>query len=506
VEGLRGAIPGRILAFLAFTTILLLPLTAQAQVNVSVGNRLEASWDEPTEATRVDDWLNTFFSGSSWEVAARLRVAQAIGSDTPDSVSLDQRSFSLHGGGLEVTAGTFYEQIGRGLIFRAFEQRFVSVGRTSRAFNVDRDVDGVRVGASIPWLEFVAFSGKPTITPPNGVLSGGGPLVGQKVDVVQTISGNIYALDNALQLGGSVLGAERTSIQAPSDDKPPTQTLRSARGKFQTPWGTFYTEWGDKRWHGRDRPYGRGLYSELSLNGGMWAGSLEYKNYQDFSFIYQDLPTLVRTQQSVLLNRVTHVQKPQDEEGFQLEIVRAPTPWVNTTLNVSGSWNEELLGRAVNFRYREAYLEHRNEGNIWDWLVFADWAEDTFNGDKNRWTGGVNFQYLFPPESIHAVLTDLELQSVETDDGETFTNAFTQIGASRAGRATVSLQYQWTTRKNDFGDRTEWLAGTFDLQFARAHSVFIFAGARPAGLLCSGGFCTFTPEFEGVEVRLLSAF
>jgi len=183
---------------------------------------------------------------------------------------------------------------------------------------------------------------------------------------------------------------------------------------------------------------------------------------------------------------------------------------VSTTLNLSGAWTEELFGRPENIRYREVYLEHSHLGNVWDWLVFADWAEDRrqdpATGDKNRWTGGVNFEYLFPPESVYSILTDLELQAVETMDEEMFTNGFTQIGASKAGRGTLALRYQWTTRENEFGDRTEWLAGIFDLQFARAHSLFIFAGARPGGLLCSGGFCTFTPEFEGVEFRLLSVF
>ena len=38
------------------------------------------------------------------------------------------------------------------------------------------------------------------------------------------------------------------------------------------------------------------------------------------------------------------------------------------------------------------------------------------------------------------------------------------------------------------------------------NNLFLFGGARPAGLVCSGGFCFFAAEFEGVEARLLSSF
>ena len=48
---------------------------------------------------------------------------------------------------IEVWAGNYYQTLGNGLILRALEQRFVTLNRVDRAFNLDRNLDGVRVRA-----------------------------------------------------------------------------------------------------------------------------------------------------------------------------------------------------------------------------------------------------------------------------------------------------------------------------------------------------------------------
>ena len=497
-----------LLFFLTFV-LLIAPDVAADETSVSIGNRLDTNW-EADGPTRVDDWLNVYIQGNPWLVQLRLRSSQLSGEKdgVAQTVELDQRRITLHGSDLSLTAGTFYETIGRGLIFRAFEQRFVTLARSDRVFNLDRDVDGVRLKTSRSHFDLVAFAGRPRITPPNGDPTGGGSFgtddcrLGERCDEAQAVSGDAYFLDRTISLGAAVLGTNARRIDR---DVPFRETLRTARGSFQSEWSSAYLEVADLR---RKETYGRGIFGELTVQKIGWGGSLEYKNYRDFFFLYQDLPTLVRTHSSVLLNTATHVQKPQGEEGVQLELVRAYSPWSVTTTNFTVAWNKELLGS--NFRYREAYIEHSHEGDPLTWTVFGDWADDSFEGNNNRWTAGFAIENHIGGGEVSGIM-DLEIQRVDPEElgrpNPNFTNGFAQTGVSKAGVGTFALRYQWTDREQSFPDqKVNWLSGTASAELGQGVSLFVFGGARPAGLVCSGGFCFFTPEFEGIEARLLSAF
>ncbi|NNF07745.1 MAG: hypothetical protein HKN21_13360, partial [Candidatus Eisenbacteria bacterium] len=172
-----------------------------------------------------------------------------------------------------------------------------------------------------------------------------------------------------------------------------------------------------------------------------------------------------------------------------------------TTANLTGAWST-FFGNT--FRFRELFAEHRFDGQVVDAGVFADWAEDDFSGDKNRWAVGLSTEI---HSDAHSVFVDGEWQRIDPEGTEAnFSNAFLQTGYSRAGILSAALRFQWTTRPSIFGDRTQWLGGTLNVQANDNHSVFVFAGARPPGLVCSGGFCFFAPEFEGLELRLLTTF
>jgi len=509
----RGRCPP-VFALVLAVLLLLLPGSAlhpgaseAAPLSLALSSRLDLNHDAPSELNRVDAWFDGFAEGGWWLAHARLRV---IGeSDTESKVAtLDQRSLTLDAGAVEATGGTFYAIVGRGLVFRAHEQRFASLARTSRALNLDRDVDGVRAIISTEALDFLAFAGKPTLTPANGSRQTANPLFGERVDPVRVLSADVNLLEGHFQAGGALVEAERRSLQR-GNAPPPDQTLRSIRGGYRNRWLSTYVEWADLRWHGSTKEPGRGLYAQSVLTTRGWGISFEVKDYERFSFPYHDLPTLVRTHSSVLLNASTHVQKPQQERGFQTELVRAHSPWVTTTANVSAAWNDDLFGR--DYRYWEIFLEHRHEGDAWTWGLFGDWAEDTFTGDDNRWTGGASAERHLA-DGRHSIFSDLELQRVELTpiiEGEALapvTNGFVQVGLSRAGLGSLALNHQWTSRQ-DFEDfRTRWWSGTFTLQLGREFNLSLFAGSRPGGLICSGGFCSFTPEFEGVEARVLSAF
>lgn len=428
----------------------------------------------------------------------RLRSQHASGATT-DSVGVEQRTFTIRTDPVTITAGNFYQTLGRGLLLRAYENRFVNLGRSDRSFSLDRDIDGIRIQGEFRNVELTALSGRPRLT----VTSGGSatPQAGLRVDLVQGFDAKGYLPGDRAWLGVSVLGLERRSL-ARRGDPTPEQTMRGVRAGADTEAASLYVEWADIRWATElvGLKDSRALYGEVTASHGDFGVSVELKDYNNFASPYSEPPTLVRTHSSVLLNAATHVMKPT-EEGVQIELIHTPNAQHTTTANLTGAWSE-FFGNT--FRFRELFAEHRFDGGAVDAGVFADWAEDDFSGDRNRWAVGLSTEI---QSDAHSVFVDGEWQRIDPEGTEAnFSNAFLQSGYSRAGILSVALRFQWTTRPSIFGDRTQWLGGTLNVQANENHSVFVFAGARPPGLVCSGGFCFFAPEFEGLELRLLTTF
>ena len=340
-------------------------------------NRLEAEWNEPTSDTSLDDWFDARAEEDRWGVHVRLRSQHATAA-TRDSVGIEQRSLTLRTDPVTITAGNFYQTLGRGFLLRAYENRFVNLGRSDRSFSLDRDIDGVRVESELGNFEFTALSGRPRLT----VTSGGSatPETGARVDLLQGLNAKGYLPGDYAWVGVSVLGLERRSLVR-GDDPVPEQTMRGVRGGANTDAASLYLEWADIRWATElvGIKDSRALYGEVTASHGDFGVSLEFKNYNNFSSLYSEPPTLVRTHSSVLLNAATHVLKPT-EEGVQVELLHTPNARYTTTANFTGAWSE-FFGNT--FRFRELFAEHRFDGKAIDASVFADWAEDEFSGDRN---------------------------------------------------------------------------------------------------------------------------
>lgn len=80
-----------------------------------------------------------------------------------------------------------------------------------------------------------------------------------------------------------------------------------------------------------------------------------------------------------------------------------------------------------------------------------------------------------------------------------FWNYLGLFAFSRAPWFTVTLQSEWTTENTSPG--TNWTAGILSLKVLQKSDLLATFGARQPGIVCSGGICTFVPEFEGFEVR-----
>ena len=227
--------------------------------------------------------------------------------------------------------------------------------------------------------------------------------------------------------------------------------------------------------------------------------SLEWKSYRNFSSLYNELPTLVRTHESVLLNRSTHVLLPDDERGIQAEVVYAPSLFTTLLLNLAGS-----EGSAANpgRDFREVYVEGRSEvEGVGGGRLGLDWARDLYKPVNDRWTAALELEKFVGGDK--SLILDVELQAVDTGWSE-HTNQLLQLAVSRAGLLTVALTGEHSTDRAL--EKRDWYSVNLDLRLSEAHDFTVWYGFRPAGIVCSGGFCFFSEAFEGLEARLLSRF
>jgi len=507
------ALAALVLAGIGAAGIVFAPSSARAEdVHVSGSGRVDFNWLRRAPetasgvehgATNLESWFELRALTGDWDAAARLRVHQADGiEDDSDREEIDRRHLAYRGPDVEILAGNFYTTFGNGLILRTLEQRFVTLNRADRAFNLDRNLDGVRVRVDHQRVRMTLLSGTPRRTALSTTAAGG---------ATDAASGDLLQ-------GGEAVVTPNPRLEA---------GFAFVRGALASP---------DVLWEGREREdlvsyrlgaregawAGQVEYAEIRAGGGLARGlglergyaryarfegavgpvglSAEGKSYKDFgTFPYNQPPTLVRTHESVLLNRATHVLLPDDERGFQIEALYAPGYFTTFIANVAAS-DDSRHRRAR--RFREVFLSARTEregtGAV---RVELDWSRDRIKFVENRWTTALEMEG-FMNESV-SVIGDVELQIEDTAVGD-ITNRLVQIAVAKAGAWTIGMTGEHTDDRAK--GKRDWLFVSADLRVSDRLDVTLGYGSRPAGLVCSGGFCFVSPAFDGAEFRLLSRF
>ncbi len=445
-------------------------------------------------AVNLDGWFDTRAYYRDWEASARFRVHQSSGiAGDASEETIDRRHVAFHSSDLEVWAGNYYVTFGNGLILRTLEERFVTLNRTERAFNLDRNLDGVRVRSSQGPAALTLVSGRPNRQSLSTV---GGASAETTQDLLQ--GGEATASAGPFTGGFGYVRAELEDAGAavPTRNQ---EDLVSYRGRAAAGGWSGEFEYAEKRPHGEFDSRGFARYLRVDGAVGPVGMSLEAKSYRRFSFPYNQPPTLVRTQESVLLNRATHVLLPEDERGVQAEILVAPSLDTSVLLNLSGSGDHhDSYGR----QYREVYLEGRGERDgVGAARLGLDWGRDRLEGVDDRWTAALELERFVT--GAQSLIVDLEMQAVDEFRAR-HTHGLMSLAWSKAGAWTASVTGEHDSERDL--DRRDWLFGSLDLRLSERHDLTVGYGSRPEGTVCTGGFCFVSPAFEGAEVRLLSRF
>ena len=505
----------------------------------------------------VDAWLNLNYSYKGFDVGVRYDMFQnsyllnPAGSYTAQGVGNWYVKKTINK--LGITGGYFYDIIGSGIIFRAYESRALAIDQALYGIRLTYDLtDNWRLkaftgrqkqqfdlyqsnfrGASIEG--FVSLdSAKVTLAPGFGA-------VGRTLDdnsmnnLVATLntyrkddifipkySTYAFSLYNTLTKGPFVWyveGAYKTkdAINDPFMERKTNQV--NEEGDTVVVVGRFV----QKR--------GTVLYSSLSYARKGLGITLEGKYAENFDFrtrpqaegiqgLMHFLPPTTRVNTYRMLARYATNTQFVGERAFQADIRYRFNKKFTGTLNIS---NISLLGSGPQLYqeiYAEGYYKYKRKWTLTAGVQYQEYNQDIYQGKT-----GVPFVTAVTPyfdflykitrkKSIRFEGQFMKLEEVKGALGDYGDWAFGLVEYSIAPNWTFTLSDMYNIKPGKLspenpgsGAKEKKHYPRFDVYYTHKTNRFSLSYVKQVeGIVCSGGICRLEPAFSGMKVSVTSTF
>jgi len=402
--------------------------------------------------------------------------------------------------------GNYYDMIGNGLLLRAYDipgSIFESQGyRVKQGFY--RDLFGFSGEYSGDVFRLKVLYGKPLVTelPPT-------------VDWKERRSQDLYALNPGFTIGEQNIDLNYlyTSHSTGSHHYSSAHIAGnlpldfSYNAEFAAELGT-----GVPIFSGSESTHA--LFTSLVYSGLHAGGSLEFKDYSNFSLGsgFNDPPTLVKEHSFKVLNRSTHLPLLSNERGFQVELYYRFNSGHMLTINTSRARNDIFDLFVFEEYFTELYMPIGESASL-KW--FADYARDPFKSEPRRYaTGGI---YETPVFGRWSTLAEIEYQHIERSGflPGIVHNGLLIAGLSHGSKFSASVTWEISTDPYLTDDpstfeiekgRRHWIGVDTKYKINRSHTIALFAGQRRGGPACTSGICYDVLDFTGLEIRFTSKF
>jgi Family of unknown function (DUF6029) len=474
------------------------------ELSIHALNQLEYSLSSDDERPPIlpresfEDWLDVDVRYRGALLGFRYTAFQPLDrreEGTPDLVDegITQRYAAFEFGSSGVRGGNFYELFGKGMLFRAYEDRSI---------RIDTNMDGVLVWASRGPIAGKAFSGR--MGPRENDLRT--PVL-RGADIEVRPAGPIV-------VGGSYL---TNSTPDPRDlvPAPDPRHVEAVGGRIGFSHDVFDVYFDAGRLNDLFAvETGRGYYGSLTLFPPLDRSPLsvlpiaglgltgEYKNYEDFRFLnYNNPPAATREPTYTLLSRHPYVLNPDNEKGYLVEAVI--TPRLGSTLTITRSETDRQNGAAY---FEEWFAEYKTGlGDAFEVTLVYDFIRNVENAVKD-YTPIAEVQYA--PGGEWSLRSEYQFQI--TDRGEV--DETTHMGLLEYN-VSPDLSFSVVGEMADIFDpvsrETDWESfgfGQVDYHITDEHFLSVTAGKRREGYICVGGICRYEPQFEGIEGKLVTTF
>lgn len=424
----------------------------------------------------------------------------------------------------DVTLGTFYEQFGSGLLFRAYEQRDMGVNTSVLGANVK--------WRPLPWLSAKVMAGLPRRYME---MFNPSPVYGADLEL-SLLEPFVPDTDAVLTVAGSwLLRDDHTSGRASM--APAAVNSFSGRLGFSKGWFSFNGEYVHKgRSYGVDprltessfvRP-GQALLLNMDITLPRIGITAVWRSMENMS-LYQDdsnsptlnlnyMPSLARQHKYALFQLYPHkVHDFGGETGGSVDIAGNipvggnPRRPLKYSVNGSVFWDMEtdasgyrFMGTGGGLLWAEVYLEiEKKWGPDWKTILAAGWQrKPEFSrfgmGEMLMNTVSAAADVLWQITSRYSLRMELQHAWSDFSDDQGWMMGLIEFGMAPGFMFYVSdmLNYRTYAATNthyyDVGVSYAW-------RFLRAS---VSWGRHRAGETCSGGICRYVPEYTGMNASL----
>jgi len=476
-----------------------------------LSNQLEYSYNTKEKFEIFENWLNVDYTKNIFSAGIRFEAFQP--NDPDPSVSrgkvkyadIAYKYFSVDIGdveqGVNITVGNFYKLFGRGMILKSYEDRNI---------RIDNNLQGVKVEANYMDFTLTALSGSAANSN------------NDRKDVLHAADLQYNGFD-FIKLGTSF------ASNLPSTDGLASTTLASFR--IQPSYWNFdgYAEYGFKNnkdvqkniFNNKEAIIGEAIYTSLNFYYDAFSIVGEYKYYDNFAFTSDDATIFYNTSPSLrkeytyqLLNRHPSPLDQNNEKGFALEANYNFSDETSLTANYGitqtlskNSYHQRVnnLSLPIATQLKEIYAQLNHSWNSWFTSIAAfGYNEELSTNTKNITPVLENKFYFDDINTIKIVIEHQQTENLTTD--EMYYNDVLALEYLRSPSFNVSLVTEMQTKepKKDHVIRKFWSFIQFGYKLSNHTDLSLLIGSRQAGNICIGGVCRYEPEFQGVELKMLT--
>jgi hypothetical protein len=476
---------------------------------VTLFNQLKYSNDNQKKIEIFEDWFNLDYRYDIFSAGIRLVSFQPkdpVVSGTKRKYSeIDFKYFKTEIGdadeGGTIIVGNYYALFGRGLILKSYENRNT---------RIDNNLLGVKLTGKYKGFVLNVLSGMPE------------NIDGDRKDV-------LYAAD--LEYGG--LDFLKTGVtfasNTPATDGVAKTTLASFRIQPKIWNFDFYGEYGIKQnddikkkyFNNNESIVGKAIYGSSNFYYGSFSILGEYKYYDNYTFSssdnyvnYNTPPSGRKDYSYILLNRHPSALNQNNEKGFQVEANYFATEglFFNLSFGVTKTLDDGSYYQRINDTHISE-LTQLKEGlfqstitwnNRFSTIAGIAYNEELATNTKNI-TPVLENRYYF--DDINTVRFVVEHQQTKnrTTEEKYYSDVFV-LEYLRSPKLSVSLVTEMDTHERESGRlvRSFWNFIQFGYSVLSNTEASLLIGSRQAGAICIGGVCRYEPEFQGVELKLVT--